>query len=258
VKPGFVGWLLLCGASLLLTAPARVADWLLADTPFCLIGGRGRLWAGSAWLAARGKAGLATPILPLSWRLSWQGAPAVELTTPQGIGGVRVGIALIHLDIPPFLVELSSLPLPPTVASHAPTGQLSGIDGQFDCGYRAACQGRASLRVENPMLALFPADHLGDIDVAIHANDQYQSARLVADGKAALAGEAIVSWRNGRLTISGDVRATDRASPGLTRTIASLKAAGTNSLSFGERWLDGGDKPSVTTAQPSPSQGDTR
>jgi hypothetical protein len=240
VKPGLAGWLTLGTIGLWLTAPAAVADWLLADTPFCLIGSRGYWWAGSAWLAARHGAGLATPVLPLAWHLSWQDAPAIAVATPDGSGSLRAGFAGIHVDLPPFRLELADLPLPPTLAGHAPSGQLLGIDGRFDCSYRAVCRGRAALRIENALLALFPADRLGTVDIAVRADGRQASAHLVADGKAALAGAATLGWRDGRLAMNGDVRPTERASPALTRTLASLKAAGTNALSFGAHWLDGG------------------
>jgi hypothetical protein len=243
LKLGFPGWLLFALAGLVGTAPASLVNWLFVDTSFCLIGSRGSLWSGKAWLASRGSVGAAIPIAPLSWYLSWHDGPAIELTTPEGTGEVRWGIAGVQADLPPFLADLSALPLPPTLAGSSPLGRLRGISGHFDCTYRVNCQGQAVLRIESLSLGLFPADRLGDVAISIDARETGQSAQLTADGKAALTGEVLAQRQNGRISVTSGIQATAGASPGLTRALASLKADGTNMLSFGKRWLDSASGP---------------
>jgi hypothetical protein len=238
LKPGFSVWLLLGLVGVIGTAPAWLSNYLLADTPFCLIGSRGSLWSGNAWLAGR-HGNTANTIMPLSWHWSWNDGPLLELVTPEGTGGIQWGIGKIRADVPPFVADLQTLPLPTTLAGTSPLGRLRGVSGHFECDYRWSCQGQASLRIENLSVALFPADRFGDVDVIIDAAEHSQSARLTADGKSALVGEVVAQRQNGRMTMTSNVQTTSSASSGLMRAIASLKADGTNTLSFGQRWLDG-------------------
>jgi hypothetical protein len=248
MKLRVIAGIALASAALLLTMPAAMLGWLLADTPLCLIDSHGPWWAGDAWLASRGAHQQARPIIPVSWHLTWLGAPAVAIATPTGSGSVAFGITGTRMDLPAFRIDLTTLPLPATIVSQALNGSLRGINGHFLCSYRASCRGRARLHAENLMVALFPADNLGDIDIEARADDGQQWVRMAMDGKSALAGEITVDLAQDRLAMRGELSATSQASPALARALASLKAAGTNTLSFGAHWLDGGP----------PSQGGAR
>lgn len=218
-------WLLLGLAALVATAPASVAGRLLAGTRFCLTGSRGSLWSGSAWLAGRGADGVVKPIVPLLWSLAWHGGPAVDVVSSGGAGVVQFGLTGAHLTMPAFDVDLSALPLPPALAASRPAGHLRGIDGRFALGHGLTVKGSVKLRIEDMRLGLFPDDRFGDVDVSVDADDREWSARLVADGRAALSGLATVSARSDRLSMVCDLRATRRASAELSRAVASPSIA---------------------------------
>ena len=223
-------WLLVGLVGLLLTAPASVAGWLLVDTPFSLIAIHGSLWQGGGWLSGRGLNGIATPIAPIFWSLSWKNGPVFVLRTSDGAGTLRPGVGGFELVMPAFVVDISSLPL--TASGHSLSGRLRGFGGGFECTYRRDCRGTARLRIEGGALGEISSDQQGNIDIAPLASEGGQLGRLIPDGATALNGELTLSRNNGRMAINGTLQPTSLASMSSVGNVRYLGSAATESPSF--------------------------